>query len=110
MNRRSLPVAAALAATAALLLTACGSGDDKSSNNDEIAGADAGGSTPSASPSPSTSDSIERPDITLSADAKDVFEAWKTGDTTEDAVLADAARAQTAMNNAILKGNRTPRA
>ena len=46
MRRRSLPVAAALAATAALLLTACGSGDDKSSDNDKIAGAEQGAETP----------------------------------------------------------------
>ncbi|MGC4986451.1 hypothetical protein ACLQ18_38650 [Streptomyces sp. DT193] len=34
MKRRLLPVAAALAATAALLLTACGSGDGKSGVNE----------------------------------------------------------------------------
>ncbi|MGX5213388.1 hypothetical protein ACWKT3_32650 [Streptomyces violaceus] len=35
---------------------------------------------------------------------EDVFENWKTGNATKDAVLADAARAQTAINDAILKG------
>jgi hypothetical protein len=103
VKRRTLPVAAALAATAALLLTACGSGDDNSKANDKIAGADTDGSK-SASPSASASDSVERPDITLPSGVEDVFESWKTGNATQDAVLADAARAQTAMNDAILKG------
>ncbi|MFD3925941.1 hypothetical protein [Streptomyces sp. NPDC058614] len=104
VKRRSLPVAAAFAATAALLLTACGSGDDSSKDSNKIAGADTGDTKTSASPSASASDSIERPDITLASDAKDVFENWNTGDAAQDAVLADAARAQTAMNDAILKG------
>ncbi|MFE7811173.1 hypothetical protein ACFU5P_04160 [Streptomyces sp. NPDC057433] len=33
---------------------------------------------------------------------EDLFESWETGDTTKDAILADAARAQTAMNHAIV--------
>ncbi|MXM62447.1 hypothetical protein GR925_03025 [Streptomyces sp. HUCO-GS316] len=98
-----MPVATALAATAALLLTACSSNDD-SKDKDKIAGTATEPSGASASPSASASDSIERPDITLANDVEDVFEGWKTGDATEDAVLADAARAQTAMNDAILKG------
>ncbi|MFI6490612.1 hypothetical protein [Streptomyces sp. NPDC050564] len=104
--RRSLPVAAAFAATAALLLTACGSGDDnKTKDGDKIAGADTGDAKSSASPGASASDDIKRPDITLPSDVKDDFENWKTGDTAKDAVLADAARAQTATNYAIIKGN-----
>ncbi|WP_327430802.1 hypothetical protein [Streptomyces sp. NBC_01236] len=105
MKRRTLPVAAAFAATAALLLTACGSGGDSSKDNDKIAGADDGGTKTSASPSASASDDVDRPDITLPSDVKDDFESWKTGDTTKDAVLADAGRAQTATNYAITKGN-----
>ncbi|MEU5311137.1 hypothetical protein [Streptomyces sp. NPDC021562] len=38
MKRRTLPVNAALVATAALLLTGCGNGNDKASDNDKIAG------------------------------------------------------------------------
>ncbi|MEW2162909.1 hypothetical protein AB0912_07900 [Streptomyces sp. NPDC007084] len=34
----------------------------------------------------------------------DEFVGWKTGDATKDAVLLDAGQAQTAMNEAILKG------
>ncbi|MET9893340.1 hypothetical protein ABZZ47_24615 [Streptomyces sp. NPDC006465] len=104
MKRRSLPVAAAFAATAALLLTACGGGGDSPKDNDKIAGADQG-ETGSASPSASASDDIDRPDITLPSDVIDDFQNWKTGDATKDAVLADAGRAQTATNYAIVKGN-----
>ncbi|MEU9140808.1 hypothetical protein AB0D33_33430 [Streptomyces sp. NPDC048404] len=103
MKRRSLPVAAAFAATTALLLTACGGGDDAPKANDKIAGADQG-QTGSASPSASASTDPDRPDITLPGDVKDEFEGWKTGDAMKDAVLADAGRAQTATNDAIIKG------
>ncbi|MCF2128610.1 hypothetical protein L1I79_19525 [Strepomyces sp. STD 3.1] len=104
MKRRSVPVATALAASAALLLTACGGGDDTSDDGDKIAGADTGGSPSATAPSDAASDSADRPDITLPKDVQDVFEKWETGDATKDAVLADAARAQTAMNDAIVQG------
>ncbi|MFJ6690116.1 hypothetical protein [Streptomyces sp. NPDC091294] len=104
MKRRSLPVAAALAASAALLLTACGGGDDKSSDNDKIAGADV--SAPATSGSPSASgDTAERPTMKLPDDVTEAFEGWKTGDTTEDAVMADAGHAQTAVTYAITQGD-----
>ena len=54
MKRRTLPAAAALAATATLLLTACGGEDDSAKANDKIAGADTKG-TKTASPSASAS-------------------------------------------------------
>ncbi|MFG3248085.1 hypothetical protein [Streptomyces sp. NPDC048187] len=104
MKRRSLPVAAVLAATAALLLTACGNGDDNSEGNDKITGADTGSPSSATTPNATASDSVERPDITLPKGVEDVFESWKTGDTAKDAVLSDAARAQTAMNHAITEG------
>jgi hypothetical protein len=103
VKRRPLPVAAALAATAALLLTACGSGDDSSKDNDKIAGADTGGEEKSASPSPS--DTVGRPKVTLPDDLQDNYESWKTGDATKDAVLADVARRIDATNYAITQGN-----
>ncbi|KOV59958.1 hypothetical protein ADL00_25460 [Streptomyces sp. AS58] len=95
-----MPVAVALAASAALLLTACG-GDDQSDANDKIAGADAGNgkSSPSA-----TADSAERPGMTLPQDVKETFEGWKTGDPKKDAVLADAGRAQTAVTYSVTQG------
>ncbi|MFF1764064.1 hypothetical protein [Streptomyces sp. NPDC058249] len=103
MKRRSLPVAAALTATAALLLTACGSGDNKSSDNDKIAGADAGATKTSASPS--ATDAASRPKVTLPDDLSDTFESWKTGDATKDAVLSDVARRVDATNYAITEGD-----
>ncbi|MGW4729943.1 hypothetical protein ACWEQC_12325 [Streptomyces shenzhenensis] len=102
MKRRPLPIAAALAAAAAFLLTACGSSDD-SKDNDKIAGAETSGTTASASPS--ASGSADRPEITLPDDLKDTFEGWKTGDATEDAVLADVAQRVDATNYAITQGD-----
>ncbi|MEV0981281.1 hypothetical protein [Streptomyces sp. NPDC049915] len=101
MNRRSLPVAAALAATAALLLTACGSGDSPK-GNDKIAGADQGETT-KASPTPTAR--TARPDLSLPSDVTESFEGWKTGDATKDAVLADAGHAQTAVTHAVVQGD-----
>ncbi|MEV6791825.1 hypothetical protein AB0M87_07455 [Streptomyces sp. NPDC051320] len=91
MNRRSLPVAAALATAAALLLTACGGGgDSKSTDSDKIAGADTGASKP-ASPSPSASASagVDRPTIHLPSDIKNTFDWPKTGSAAKDSVLSD---------------------
>ncbi|WP_328562069.1 hypothetical protein [Streptomyces coelicoflavus] len=104
VKRRSLPVAAALAASAALLLTACGGGDDKSSDNDKIAGADQSAPATSAVPDAS-GDTVERPTMKLPDDVTEGFEGWKTGDAAEDAVLADAGRAQTAVTYAITQGD-----
>jgi hypothetical protein len=107
VKRRPLPVAAALAATAALLLTACGSGDDKSSDNDKIAADDQrGGSEESPSPSASASGSVDRPEVTFPSDVENVFESWKTGDATKDAVLADAQGSVNAVDDAILRGDK----
>ncbi|MGW7241683.1 hypothetical protein [Streptomyces sp. NPDC054804] len=101
MKRRTLPVTAALAASAALLLTACGGGDSKA--NDKIAGADSGDTKASASPS--AGNTANRPKITLPSDLTDTFESWKTGDTTKDAVLEDVAQRINATNYAITQGN-----
>ncbi|MXM62459.1 hypothetical protein GR925_03085 [Streptomyces sp. HUCO-GS316] len=103
MKRRPLPTAAALIATAALLLTACGSEDKKP--DDEIAGAGSDGSTASATASPSTSKDSNRPDLSLPGDVQEVFEGWKTGDEAKDAVIADAGRSMTAVNRAITGGD-----
>lgn len=89
MKRRSLPVAAALAATAALLLTACGSENDSPEDNDKIAGADKSLAPETASPTASAAGSVKRPAITLPSDVEEAFENWATGDTTKDALLSD---------------------
>ncbi|MDT0475403.1 hypothetical protein RM863_25070 [Streptomyces sp. DSM 41014] len=104
MKRRTLPTVAALPVAAGLLLTACGGGNDEPEANDKIAGADMGGSTP---PSPSTSapELSKRPVLELPSDVSDVFESWKTGVATKDAVLADVQGAQTATDYAITRGS-----
>ena len=94
MKRRSLPVAAALAATAALLLTACGSGDDKSSDNDKIAGADQGAETPKKSAEPSGAPAEDKPDgvdVSLPKDMNLVFDWEKPKAKNEAAAMDDAA-------------------
>ncbi|MFJ2774033.1 hypothetical protein [Streptomyces sp. NPDC087300] len=97
MNRRRpvLPVAAALTTAAVLALSACGGGDgDSAKDNDKIAGAGEGAGADtkkSASPSAPT-DGVDRPEVKLPKDVKNVFEGGKTGDAEKDAVLADNAR------------------
>ncbi|MFJ2735661.1 MULTISPECIES: hypothetical protein [unclassified Streptomyces] len=105
MHRRSLSFAAAFTATAALLLTACGSGDDSSKSNEKIAGANQGDATTAASPSISAPGSMKRPVITLPSDVKNVFEGWKTGDTTKDALLLDVQNRINATDAAIAAAN-----
>lgn len=93
MNRRTMPVTAALAATAALLLTACGSGDDGKSKDDKIAGADQGSGKPKKSPEPSPAPAEDKPDgvdLTLPKDMDLVFNWDKPADKDEAAALDDA--------------------
>ncbi|MER5974026.1 hypothetical protein ABT112_30670 [Streptomyces sp. NPDC002055] len=103
MKRRSLPVAAAFAAAAALMLTACGSGDDTGDDNDRIAGAEQG-SRKKASPTAEQSGAADRPSITFPKGVKNEFRNWRTGKPAEDAVLADVAQTVNAVDDAILKG------
>jgi hypothetical protein len=104
VNRRPrLLATAAVGATAALLLTACGGGDGKPEGNDKIAGADTGSPT-SASPSATASrEGGTRPRIVFPSGAKNVFEGQKTGDATKDAVLADSALSMNSMDDAIFQ-------
>jgi hypothetical protein len=102
VNHRPLPIAAALAATAALVLTACGGSDDKPKTNDEIAGADQGDKT-SAPPSTTPSDTAGRPKIELPADISYTFEWSKTGDKEKDAILSDSEQSIKAVDMAIAK-------
>ncbi|MGW2780464.1 hypothetical protein ACWC3X_04305 [Streptomyces populi] len=104
MNRRSrLLATVAVGASAVLLLTACGGGDDKPKTNDKIAGADTGGET-SASPEASATGSGGRPAIKFPSDARNVFEDRKTGDPKKDAVLADNAERINSIDDAIFQG------
>ncbi|MFF9905544.1 hypothetical protein ACF1HU_19330 [Streptomyces olivaceus] len=104
MNRRRPTLLAALALTAAtaLTLSACGSDDDSSGDNDKIAGADTGSSGPSASPTTSKPSEADRPEIVLPADLSYTFEWPKTGDEDKDAVLADGEQSIKAVDLAIV--------
>ncbi|MGW0813286.1 hypothetical protein ACWD00_08555 [Streptomyces viridiviolaceus] len=94
MKRRSLPVAATLAAAAALLLTACGNGDDKTGDNNEIAGADQGAETPKEStkaPGAPAEDKPDGVDVSLPKDMNLVFDWDKPKDKNEAAAMEDTA-------------------
>ncbi|GLW50946.1 hypothetical protein Stsp02_66070 [Streptomyces sp. NBRC 14336] len=94
VKRRTLPTAVALTATAALLLTACGSGDDDASGNDKIAGADQQSSKPEPSKEASGAPDEDKPDgvdVSLPKDVNLVFDWDKPKDKNEAAAMEDAA-------------------
>ncbi|MFH8485399.1 hypothetical protein [Streptomyces longisporoflavus] len=101
MNRRpTLLAATALTAAAVLSLSACGGGDDAAKENDKIAGAGTGDKRQSPTPTASD-DGIERPEIKLPKDVRNVFEGGETGDAKKDAILADNERRITSIDEAI---------
>ncbi|MDQ1038027.1 hypothetical protein QFZ75_004443 [Streptomyces sp. V3I8] len=106
MKRRTLPVATALAATAALLLTACGGGDDKSSDNDKIAGADQTSQKPSksAEPAGAAKDKPDGVDVSLPKDMNLVFDWDKPKAKNEAAAMDDAANYVRAIYHGVDKG------
>ncbi|WP_329275832.1 hypothetical protein [Streptomyces sp. NBC_01451] len=107
MKRRSLPVAAALTATAALLLTACGSGDDKSTDNNKIAGADEASASPKESATPSGAPAEDKPDgvdVSLPKDIDLVFDWDKPKNKNEAAAMDDAANYIRAIYQGVDKG------
>ncbi|MET9733900.1 hypothetical protein ABZZ79_25570 [Streptomyces sp. NPDC006458] len=101
MKRRTLPVAVAFAVSAALLLTACGGGDE-AERNDKIAGAPTGAG---GAASPSAENAVDRPEIALPSDLKDTFESWNAADATQESVLGDVAQRIDATNYAITQGD-----
>ncbi|AKZ57410.1 conserved exported protein of unknown function [Streptomyces ambofaciens ATCC 23877] len=101
MQTRPTTIAAAALAAVTLLLSGCGSSDGEDLGKDGIAGADTGASA-SASPSPSASDDdIDRPEIKLPSDVKNVFEGGERRDPVKDAVLADNERMINSIDEAI---------
>ncbi|MFD9861982.1 hypothetical protein [Streptomyces alboflavus] len=105
MNRRTMPVTAALAAAAALLLTGCGSGGDgDSKDDDKIVGADQGPEKPKKSTGPSPTD--EEPDgvdLSLPKDMKLVFD-WETPKAKNEAsAMSDAANYVRAIYHGVDK-------
>jgi hypothetical protein len=110
VKRRSLPVAAALATTAALLLTACGSEDDKSSANDKIAGAEQDTGKPTKSAGPSGAPAQDRPDgvdVSLPKDMKLVFDWARPEGEDEAAAMDDAANYVRAIYHGVDKRTST---
>ncbi|CAM5727128.1 hypothetical protein [Streptomyces fumanus] len=94
MKRRTLHAAAALAAASALLLTACGGEDDKSGDNDKIAGADQGTTAPETSAQPSKTPAADKPDGVDVSPPKDmnlVFDWDRPENENEAAAMDDAA-------------------
>ncbi|MEU9645150.1 hypothetical protein [Streptomyces sp. NPDC048188] len=99
MARSALTMTAAtFAATAALLLTACGGGDEDASP-DDIKGAGTGSSSPSASASGPVD--ADRPDVSLPAELKLVFDFERPSDADHAAALADAANYIRALDHGI---------
>ncbi|MET8662836.1 hypothetical protein ABZV87_00720 [Streptomyces tendae] len=99
MARSALTMTAAtFAATATLLLTACG-GED--SSPDDIKGAETGASSSSPSASASGAADVKRPDVSLPEDLKLVFDFEKPSDTEQAAALEDAANYIRALDHGI---------
>ncbi|MFF5716973.1 hypothetical protein [Streptomyces buecherae] len=98
-----------LLVAASMTLTACGGDSDSGSDSkDKIKGAETSSTPPPATSTPSSTpmdDGIDRPEIKLPGDVKNVFEDGKTGDPKKDAVLADSERGLNAMDEAITSGN-----
>ncbi|MFF0007989.1 hypothetical protein ACFYQT_31755 [Streptomyces tibetensis] len=106
MKRRPLPVAVAMTTVAALLLTACGSGDDKSSDNDKIAGAGQAAETPKESASGSGAPAGDKPDgvdLSLPSDMDLVFDWDRPKDKNEAAAMDDAANYVRAIYHGVYK-------
>ncbi|CAL9488679.1 hypothetical protein [Streptomyces sp. enrichment culture] len=88
MNRTARLFTSVLTASAALLLTSCGSGGGADSSTDDIKGADTGtNSSPSASPSAASD--AKRPEITLPKTLQVSFEGWTNSDPKLQAVMDD---------------------
>jgi len=101
-RRPTLFAALTLTATAALTLSACGGDDSPGKGKDEVAEADMGTTSPSASPTESESSKTGRPKIELPADLSYSFEWPKSGDQVKDAILADAEQSIKAVDLAIV--------
>ncbi|MEU4997755.1 hypothetical protein [Streptomyces sp. NPDC021622] len=94
---------ATLTASAALLLTACGSGGGDDGSSDKIEGA-GGGSKASASPS-AKPDGAKRPEIKIPAEFQANFSGWTNSDPKAQGVLDDGKEELRAKYAAIIEGN-----
>ncbi|MGW7074653.1 hypothetical protein [Streptomyces sp. NPDC054866] len=106
MNRRFLPVAVAITASTALLLTGCGSGGGDDDSSDKIKGAGGGGKDSSASASPSVKPGgAKRPEIKLPKSFQAEFAGWTNSDPKLQAIMDDGKQELLAEYAAILEGN-----
>ncbi|MET7983828.1 MULTISPECIES: hypothetical protein [unclassified Streptomyces] len=108
MNRPARLVVAALTASTALLLTACGSGRGDDSSSDKIKGADTGGGKASAGASasaPASQDPATRPKITLSKEFRANFEGWTNSDPKLQAILNDGREELRSEYAAVIEAN-----
>ncbi|WP_329471906.1 hypothetical protein OIE75_21985 [Streptomyces sp. NBC_01723] len=92
-----MTTAAAFTATAALLLTACGGGEEPSP--EDIKGA--GGGSPSASASASGGADVKRPDVSLPSDLKVDFDLAQPSEDSHAAALDNAKNYILALNHGI---------
>ncbi|MGW7082340.1 hypothetical protein ACWGH2_02425 [Streptomyces sp. NPDC054871] len=104
MNHRFLPVAVAVAASTALLLTGCSSGSRDDDSSDKIQGAGGGDKDASASASESVKpDGAKRPEIELPKSFQADFAGWKNSDPKLQAILDDGKERLLASYAAITK-------
>ncbi|MFF9484919.1 hypothetical protein [Streptomyces sp. NPDC014676] len=106
MKRRTLPVAAAFAAAATLMLTACGGGDNQSGDSDKIAGADQKTEKPTKSAAPLRAPAEDKPDgvdVSLPKDMNLVFDWEEPKDKNEAAAMEDAANYVRAIYHGVDK-------
>jgi hypothetical protein len=90
VNRPIRLVSTALAVSAALILTACGSGgSDDDSSSDKIAGVGDGGSKASASASAKPGGGTKRPEVELPSSFRADFAGWRNSDPKKQAILDD---------------------
>lgn len=105
MKRPIRLMAAALTASAALLLTACGSGGGDGDSQDKIAGAD-NGSEASASKDPAKKpDGIKRPEVELPSEFKANFVSWTNSDPKLQSILDDGREELRAKYAAIIEAD-----
>ncbi|MFH8488181.1 hypothetical protein [Streptomyces longisporoflavus] len=102
MNRPTRLMTAALVASAALLLTACGSGG--SDNADKVKGAGDGDEKASRSgDATSQPDGSKRPEIKLPKSFQVDFTGWKNGDPELQAIMDDGKERLLSSYSAIIK-------
>ncbi|WP_406218377.1 hypothetical protein [Streptomyces decoyicus] len=103
--RRPLVPAAALVASASLVLTACGGGDDSPKAAEGIPGADEGkrqSASPTAKPSVDPN-AKNRPTLKADAGLKAEFEGWSSKDRKINDILLDGKFQVLAVNSGIFK-------